>query len=345
MKKEPAVVTVNVKNDEFDHQWALQSLRVGRRWYRRSWVRGIVGGLISAALYTIMFHFGDTLNGVGVLPNKGSPIPTIIASFLGFMVAGASGLLMAAARFYSQRAKEAFTQLIASQEALTTIICMEVDDRDKRKKGLNILKFLFWTLMLHASDIQFRVTGVSRGTKNCWDLLLARLGHFAKQNGIGSSLITSSAGLIRLTMGRNLMNMVVRFGLRLGLIVMAVTYFVVLLLLIMFDLWSNHDLNFWFEIAMVSIISFLMTTLIFASYNESKPLLEMGGKGQYGLADRLNRICIKIDDQERETAELFAAKTALTLAQQCRSFRQDVIVTSTLLPSGLEFQAQTMQRT
>lgn len=297
-------------DEDFDLDEACKSLEVDGEMIHRSDVRAIPAALIALAFYWIFLMFAPDLERSGFIPPSAkepnavsaSPIPEIIASFVSFMLAIVAGLLVASARWYSFKAKDSMGAFTASIETLTGIIVAKLRDNEEgRKEGLKLLKYLCYSVLLFATKKEVVKDGDdAEKFENYYDRIIARLHIYADVAGAFNTFATSSAGLIRWTMARGHLAVVVRFGLRRGLVQMSILYFCVLFFLIVFDLWGFNSLPTAFASILVMVLAYLMAVLVSVAHNEANPIYELSGDGEYGLEGRLRRLIAKIDAQEKE---------------------------------------------
>ena len=299
----------------FNLEEARQSLRIGSAATHRSDIRAIPAALIALILYWAFMSAAPRLAELGFIPQytvgsveggdlhpvSASPIPEVVVAFVSFMLAIVSGLLIASSRWYSFKAKDAMGAFTASIEMLATIIIAKhQNDKKAREEGLDLLKKLCYSVLLFATKKEVVEKEGGEQYENCYDIVLQRLGIYANCAGIFGELVTSSAGLIRWTMARGHLAVVVRFGLRRGLLQMSVAYFLVLFSLIVFDLWGFNSLPPLFASILVMVLAYLMAVLVSVAYNEANPILEMSGDGEFGLEGRLVRMIQKIEAMARQ---------------------------------------------
>lgn len=302
-KKEERDPVRLVLAEQFNLKAALEELPKAswrERFYRRSFIFAIPMLFLGALLYWSIWLWTPWLVAKGLVPS--GHVPANAYWCLLFMLGGVSSMQFTASRFLSTQAMLSMSQITASVESLAAIV-VPIQKKKMREQGFNLLKYLCYSIVLFAEEVPFVVVHRrGEGKKNYYDSILAMISLWSTEAGVHAGMVTSSSSLIRLTLPRGLLTIVLRFGLRIGLQIMPVMYYLAIFVLVTLE-FRHIDAPI-FGMMIMSLSSYLMAVMMKVTHNEANPLREMSGNGSFGLHDRLSRLVAKVDEQANTVEDI-----------------------------------------
>ena len=262
----------------------------------------VVGTIVSF----LILYFSNYLERWGVIPKATIEIPNSITLLPTFMLGGACAFIIGASQFFLHLTYNAIALMIAAQESITAAIC-ELEEEDERKKGCSKLMYIIHAILLYCSGENFVIKKGDKfkGRNRLYDSTLTFLMDWAlvrdKANKdsqpVAGKIGQATSGLIRMTMARGALNIVYRFGVRPGVVLMPMLYFLQIFVLVTLSFRQVDAILF--SVIVMGISSYGMGVLICVAKNNANCLKELAGDRSIDSADRVKRFDIKVEEQLR----------------------------------------------